>query len=162
MIEPISPRSSVGVYFTILTKYLRDSVAFYTEVFGFTVAEEREWRVILTLSDSPGVHLVLLSEQSEFTPRQAFGMPSGAILTLMVDDLDATVARAVSAGAAIIMDGVPLDYGVTRALLRDPTGFVLDLSTPTAALSANEAARHPPRDSIQQPVGRGFDPHGQQ
>jgi len=53
------------------------------------------------------------------------------------------VERARQLEAEVIEDPVALDYGQTRALIRDPNGLIIDLSTPTIELAERdvEAAR---------------------
>jgi hypothetical protein len=41
---------------------------------------------------------------------------------------------------------VALDYGQTRALIRDPNGLVIDLSTPTAELAARGDVAYAPTE----------------
>jgi catechol 2,3-dioxygenase-like lactoylglutathione lyase family enzyme len=124
------------VRFNILCKNLRDSVAFYQALANFEILHQRDWQVILTMKGHPGLELALIDQISEFAPRHAWGMHEGAYLTLVVDNVFTALERARDLKVEIIEEPVALDYGQTRALIRDPNGLVIDLSTPTAELAA--------------------------
>jgi catechol 2,3-dioxygenase-like lactoylglutathione lyase family enzyme len=128
------------VLFNVLCKNLRDSVAFYRALTDFETVHESDWRVVLTAPGGEGVELGLIDQISEFAPRHAWGMHEGTYLTLVVDDLFAALERARALDVEVIEEPVALDYGQTRALIRDPNGMVIDLSTPTAELVARGKA----------------------
>jgi catechol 2,3-dioxygenase-like lactoylglutathione lyase family enzyme len=125
------------VLFNILCKNLRDSVAFYRALADFETVYESDWYVILGIPGREGVELGLVDQVSEFAPRHAWGMHEGSYLTLVVDDVFVALERARDLEVEIIEEPVALDYGQTRALIRDPNGLVIDLSTPTADLVAS-------------------------
>lgn len=123
------------VLFNVLCKNMETSVAFYQGLANFSVVYTSDWYVVLSAPDVPGLELGLIDQVSEFTPRHAWGMHEGTFLTLVVDDVFAAVERARQLEAQVIEDPVALDYGQTRALIRDPNGLVIDLSTPTIELA---------------------------
>jgi catechol 2,3-dioxygenase-like lactoylglutathione lyase family enzyme len=125
-----------NVRFNILCKNLRDSVAFYRALADFETKHEGEWYVVLGMMGHQGFELGLIDQISEFAPRHAWGMHEGAYLTLIVDNVFTALQRARDLKVEIIEEPVALDYGQTRALIRDPNGLVIDLSTPTAELAA--------------------------
>lgn len=122
------------VLFNVLCKDMATSVRFYKELANFQEIYSSDWYVVLTAPDVAGLELGLIDQVSEFTPRHAWGMHEGTFLTLVVDDVFAAVDRARELGVEVIEDPVALDYGQTRALIRDPNGLVIDLSTPTIEL----------------------------
>ncbi|RYE84964.1 MAG: hypothetical protein EOP19_10420 [Hyphomicrobiales bacterium] len=126
------------VLFNILCKDMATSVAFYKDLANFTQTYASDWYVVLTAPDVPGLELGLIDQVSEFTPRHAWGMHEGSYLTLVVDDVFAAVERARALDVEVIEEPVALDYGQTRALIRDPNGLVIDLSTPTIELMARD------------------------
>jgi catechol 2,3-dioxygenase-like lactoylglutathione lyase family enzyme len=126
--------------FNILCKNLRDSVAFYRALTDFETVYESDWYVVLTVPGREGVELGLIDQISEFAPRHAWGMHEGTYLTLVVEDVFAALERARALEVEVIEEPVALDYGQTRALIRDPNGLVIDLSTPTAELAARGKA----------------------
>lgn len=148
------------VIFNILCKDLATSVAFYKQLANFHEVYRSDWYVVLTAPDVPGLELGLIDQVSEFTPRHAWGMHEGTFLTLVVDDVFATVDRARALEVEVIEDPVALAYGQTRALIRDPNGLVIDLSTPTIELAERgehspEAASRTVAIDQQQPEDRG-------
>lgn len=128
------------VLFNILCKDMRTSVAFYEQLAGFSEVYSSDWFVVLTSAESPGLELGLIDQMSEFTPRHAWGRAEGVYLTLVVDDVFAAVERARALEVKVIEEPKALDYGQTRALIRDPNGLVIDLSTPTIELRQREDA----------------------
>lgn len=126
------------VLYNVLCKNLSDSVAFYRALADFNVLYESDWYVVLTPPGQDLVQIGLIDQVSEFTPRHAWGEHYGAYLTLVVDDVFAAVARARDLGVEVIEDPVALAYGQTRALIRDPNGMVIDLSTPTGELAERD------------------------
>ena len=133
------------VLFNILCKDMATSVSFYKELANFEQIYASDWYVVLTAPDVAGLELGLIDQVSEFTPRHAWGMHEGTFLTLVVDDVFAAVERARALEVEIIEEPVALDYGQTRALIRDPNGLVIDLSTPTVELRGDVDIEPMPR-----------------
>lgn len=123
------------VLFNILCNDLEASVRFYTGLVDFRVVHQNDWYVVLTPGGQDNVQLGLIDRVSEFAPRHAWGMHEGSYLTLVVDDVFEAVARAQDLGVKVIEEPVALSYGQSRALIRDPNGLVIDLSTPTEELT---------------------------
>lgn len=102
------------------------AIDFYREVFGATELfrlQEPGGRIGHAEVDVDGTTLMLCDEFPEFDIRQppADGGYS-ATMHLHVDDADAVIARAVAAGATLLM--VPADafYGERSGVIRDPFG----------------------------------------
>jgi catechol 2,3-dioxygenase-like lactoylglutathione lyase family enzyme len=123
------------VLFNILCNDVEASVEFYTALVDFRVLYRNDWYAVLTPSGQENVQLGLIDRVSEFTPRHAWGMHEGSYLTLVVDDVFEAVERASKLGVEVIEHPVALAYGQSRALIRDPNGIVIDLSTPTEELT---------------------------
>jgi predicted enzyme related to lactoylglutathione lyase len=128
------------VLFNILVKDLETSLVFYRELAGFERIYTSSWYIVLTVPGAEAIELGLIDEVSEFAPRHAWGTMQGTYLTLVVDDVFEATERARSLGVEIIDEPRALDYGQTRALIRDPNGLVIDLSTPTSELRARSDA----------------------
>lgn len=126
------------VLFNVLCKDMGRSVSFYEQLANFTVVYSSDWYVVLSAADVPGLELGLIDQVSEFTPRHAWGTHEGTYLTLVVDDVFAAVERARLLDVEVIEEPVALAYGQTRALIRDPNGMVIDLSTPTIELAERD------------------------
>jgi predicted enzyme related to lactoylglutathione lyase len=132
------------VLFNILAKDLATSVAFYQHLAGFAPIYTSSWYIVLTVPGSETIELGLIDEVSQFAPRHAWGTMQGTYLTLVVNDVFEAVARARELGVEIIDEPRALEYGHTRALIRDPNGLVIDLSTPTSELHGRSAAELAP------------------
>jgi catechol 2,3-dioxygenase-like lactoylglutathione lyase family enzyme len=124
------------VLFNILVKDLTTSAAFYRRLGNFEQIYTSDWFIVLSVPGHSGFQLGLIDHVSEFAPRHAWGSPAGGYVTLVVDDVFAALARAREMGVEIIEEPVALAYGQTRALIRDPNGLIVDLSTPTEALAS--------------------------
>lgn len=122
------------VMFNILVKDLTTSAAFYRQLADFEQTYTSDWYIVMTAPGLAGLEIGLIDQVSEFTPRSAGGMPAGGFLTLVVDDVHAAYQRAGELGVEQIEPPTPQTYGQTRALIRDPNGVVIDLSTPTELL----------------------------
>jgi predicted enzyme related to lactoylglutathione lyase len=133
--QPMTAPKVRRVLFNILCKDMATSIAFYKQLANFAEEYSSDWYVVLTAPDVPGLELGLIDQVSEFTPRHAWGMHEGTFLTLVVDDVFAAVERARALEVEVIEEPVALDYGQTRALIRDPNGLIIDLSTPTIELA---------------------------
>ncbi len=123
------------VLFNVLCQDLEASTRFYRALVDFEVIYESDWYVVLSPQGQGNVQIGLIDQMSENTPRHAWGEHYGTYLTLVVEDVFATLERARELGVEVIEDPVALPYGQTRALIRDPNGLVIDLSTPTEALA---------------------------
>ena len=126
------------VLFNVLCRNLAESVAFYRSIAAFDLIYDSDWYVVLSPPGQPLVQIGLIDQVSEFAPRHAWGEPKGSYLTLVVDDVIAATARAGELGVEVIEEPVALSYGQTRALIRDPNGVVIDLSTPTEDLAVRD------------------------
>lgn len=123
------------VLYNVLCQDLEASTRFYQALADLEVIYESDWYVVLSPPGQSNVQIGLIDQMSEFTPRHAWGEHYGTYLTLVVDDVFAALERARELGVEVIEDPVGLAYGQTRALIRDPNGLVIDLSTPTAILA---------------------------
>jgi len=132
-----------------VTPYLmvRDAVralAFYREAFGAVElmrfeANERIAHAEVKIGDS---HVMLADEN----PAEGYVGPqtrggAGASLMLYVDDVDATFARALAAGATQRRAVADQFYGDRVGTLADPFGHVWSIATHREDVSIDEAKR---------------------
>jgi predicted enzyme related to lactoylglutathione lyase len=98
------------------------ALAFYQDALGLTGKDAGDDVFMLAI---PGSDTELLLHERPPTPGLA-----GVALSFLVDDVDATTAVAVAAGAAVL--DVPADqpWGERQAVLVDPDGHVVCLVTP--------------------------------
>lgn len=74
-----------------------------------------------------------LAEAGGFVPLEPQGRPIAAAITLLTEDVDATVSAALGAGARQAVAPSQKPWGQTVAYLRDPSGILIEVATPIAA-----------------------------
>ncbi|WP_226782917.1 VOC family protein [Oceaniglobus trochenteri] len=103
----------------IATDTLPEVRQFYADLFGLEVAMDHGWIVTLTSPETARVQLGIASEGGSGTP-----VPD---LSIEVDNLDETLARARTLGHAIEYGPATEPWGVRRFFLRDPAGKLLNI-----------------------------------
>lgn len=102
------------------------AIDFYREVFGAIERfrlQEPGGRIGHAEVDFGGTTLMLCDEFPEFDIRRpAPDQPSSATMHLHVDDADAVIARAVAAGATLLIAPTDAFYGERSGVVRDPFG----------------------------------------
>jgi PhnB protein len=125
-------------------KKAADAIAFYTKAFGATEAYR------LTGPDGGigyahvqigDAHFSVADENPKFNCSPITVGNTTAILSLEVDDPDAWVARAASAGATIIFPVKDQFYGHRAGRIRDPFGYVWLITKEIEKLSPEEMTR---------------------
>ncbi len=122
--------------------------AFYQKAFGFEAGtQQRDDKGKLTRGELKYHEATIIlspedaKRQSPATAKSVAPSP----LILYVDNVDAAVARARKAGAEIVEVAMDQSWGERSALLRDPDGYLWQLTAPlgakTAALKLNPTAR---------------------
>ncbi|MEZ5225519.1 MAG: VOC family protein [Acidimicrobiales bacterium] len=74
-----------------------------------------------------------LDKAGGFTPLRPSDPPVGASITLITDEVDATVERALAHGATRYTATADKPWGQTVAYVRDANGILLEIATPVAA-----------------------------
>jgi PhnB protein len=142
MVQPIPPG------YHNVTPYLmvRDgarAIAFYRDAFGadevmrFNTPDGKIAHAEVKIGDS---HVMLADESPEFAGPQTLG-GAGISLMLYVDDVDATFARAVAAGATIRRPVADQFYGDRMGTIADPFGHVWSIGTHREDVSVEEMQR---------------------
>lgn len=109
------------------------STAFYRDSLGLEVAERGERS---TAFETGEAELMLEQDFSE-EELAAFGLTppgeqrgDGVIVVVEVEDVEAVHEQAVAAGADVVMEPTEVDWGREMFLVRDPDGYVLEVSRP--------------------------------
>ncbi len=120
------------------------ALAFYTRAFGATEVMR------LTMADGSighaeidvaGGRIMLASENPQFNASPATLGGTTVVLHLYVPDVDAFVARAVAAGATVVIPVADQFYGDRSGRLRDPFGYLWIVATRKENLSPGEVQR---------------------
>ena len=121
-------------YPVLMSRDVAAASGFYQRVIGFEVTFECEWYVSLKLG---GFELAILAHDHATIPEAYRALPSGVILNLEVDDVDAVFHRLVGEGG---LDPVlPLrdeDFGQRHFIVAAPDGVLLDVIQPIPPAAA--------------------------
>lgn len=123
--------------YTIL--YVQDverTVAFYENGFGFTrkfVTPDQDYGELLVGETTLAFASVTLAQSNlseGFTESKLINKPFGIEIGFTTDDVEATVEKAITAGATLVEKSKTKPWGQTVAYLRDPDGFLIEVCTP--------------------------------
>jgi len=103
----------------LATQDVAASRAFYADLFGLDVVMDMGWIATLATGRSGPTQLSVASEGGSGTP-----VP---VLSIEVDDLEATYARAAQMGAPISYPLTVESWGVRRFFVTDPAGHTLNI-----------------------------------
>lgn len=116
----------------LMVSDLDDSVEFYAEALGLDIIERGN-----DVTFDTGTAKLIIEEDFEEGVLADFGLEppgedrgDGAIIVIQVDDVDAVHERADEYGAEIVFGPADVDWGRRMFLVRDPDGYVLEVSTP--------------------------------
>jgi predicted enzyme related to lactoylglutathione lyase len=115
----------------LFTHDLNASRNLFEKLLNFEVEFESDWFISLNAPADSG-KLGLMQRKSEFIPDADQRSPQGVMITVVVDDVEATHAQAQAMKLDIVETPRDLPYGQRRMLLRDPSGALVDISSPTA------------------------------
>ncbi len=110
-------------WFEYFTEDAKEDVAFYKEAFGW---ESQQW------GDMP-YWLVMTGDKSlpgidgAIAPPPMEGMTQHVVCTMSVDDNDAAVAKAVAAGAKVVVPKRAVPGSGWLSYLTDPAGIVFGM-----------------------------------
>ena len=127
----------------MMTNLLTDDLAstrdLFRELLKFEIEYESDWFVSMT--DADGNRVAAMSRTSEFVP-EGFREPvRGVILTVIVDDVEEYFDRAKRMDVTVVEQPTDLPYGQRRLLLRDASGALVDISSPTPTAPLDPAYR---------------------
>jgi predicted enzyme related to lactoylglutathione lyase len=115
---------------SLFTDDLDATRSLFETLLGFEVEFEADWFVSLKGPD--GGQLGVMRRTGEFIPSAHQAMARGVMITVVVDDVDALHAKAARLGLSIVENPRDLPYGQRRMLLADPSGALVDVSSPVA------------------------------
>ena len=142
MVQPV-PAGYHSVTPYLMVRDAQRAIAFYAQAFGarelmrFPMPDGKIGHAELMIGDS---HVMLADESDGFAGPQTLG-GAGVSLMLYVDDVDATFARALAAGASERRAVADQFYGDRNGTLVDPFGHVWTVATHIDDVSVDEAKR---------------------
>lgn len=137
MTEPWIPSGFSTVTPNIIVADAEAAIAFMKRAFGATE------RYRLTMADGTIAHCELRLGDSAVNLGTAMeGFPAhGLVAQIFVEDSDALFARAVAAGAAVIMPMTDMFFGSREGRVGDPFGNVWTIATLKEHISPDEMQR---------------------
>ena len=105
----------------ISTNLLKESIKFYTELFGFQVAMDMDWIVTLAFPSNPIVQISLI--RGEQLAKEQIPVS----LSIEVDDVDAVHSKAVTLYNNIVYPLTNESWGVRRFHVKDPNGIIINV-----------------------------------
>ncbi len=114
----------------LLSDCLGESRDFYVSLLGFEVNHDSDWYVQLRSPTHPELELGLIDRSSELVPSHFRQALAGLYLTVVVPDVDAVYAKALSLGLSIQQEPRNEFYGQRRFLTVDPNGCLIDICSP--------------------------------
>lgn len=128
----------------LVCKGATQAIAFYVQAFGavelarLPAPDGRLMHAMIRIGDTPLMLVDEFPEQGCLGPQALKGSP--VTLHLYVTDVDATVARAVEAGARITLPVSDMFWGDRYGRLEDPFGHQWSVATHIRDLSPEEIA----------------------
>jgi len=127
----------------LVMKDSRAAIAFYEKAFGARLLSlmpspdgEGVWHAELRIGDS----VIFINDESPMNPTKAPSeeRPATSALHLYVKDCDAAIARAVAAGATVLMPAADMFWGDRMGGLVDPFGIPWGIATRRAKLTPTQ------------------------
>ncbi|MDR0219615.1 MAG: hypothetical protein LBI71_12255 [Enterobacteriaceae bacterium] len=119
----------------ILTDDLINTKGLFINLLNFNIEYESDWFIAMS-SEAHGQVSAFL-RTSEFIPELYQQPCQGLILTFIVEDVEAYFVKAKTLDLEIIEPPRDLPYGQRRLLIKDKSGALIDISTPSAPLDPN-------------------------
>ncbi|MEM6989246.1 MAG: VOC family protein [Myxococcota bacterium] len=120
------------VFYNVLSADLAAARRFYCGLLELSVRFDSDWFVHVGVAGNEGLEIGLLARDHALVPEAWRGAPRGAVLTVVVDDVDRIHEQARAAGVEVVEPPTDQFYGQRRLLLRDPDGTLVDLSSECA------------------------------
>mgnify|MGYP000424140936 CR=1 FL=1 len=117
----------------ILTNICSDNLSetkdFYTVLFDFKVDYDSDWFIHL-ISKENNLELGIILISHELVPADFQNKPQGFYITFVVESADEIFAIAEKEEYEIVSKPQDTFYGQRRLLLKDPSGTLVDASSP--------------------------------
>ncbi|MDT0635596.1 VOC family protein [Spectribacter hydrogenooxidans] len=112
----------------ICTDKMERTRDFYMELLGFVVGFEHEgWYIQMASPEKPELQIGIMRLDHEFTPRAFQHPPQGVILSVQVEDVEATYAVVKGRGFEVAKDICDEEFGMRRFMVADPNGLLVNM-----------------------------------
>ncbi|HEY0061574.1 MAG TPA: VOC family protein [Telluria sp.] len=117
-----------AVHFEIHASHPQKAIAFYTALFGWTFNKWEGgdyWMIHTGPDDQPGINGGLMPRRGDVP--QALAAVNAFVITVDVDDIDASVERGKANGGTIALPKMPVPGIGWLAYLKDPDGNIFGM-----------------------------------
>ncbi|MGJ8646811.1 MAG: VOC family protein [Marinomonas colpomeniae] len=114
----------------ICSNNLSESKLFYVELLGFKVKYDSDWYVQLCSPDDPEIEYGLIQRDHDLVPKAFQQLPNGMYVTFVVSNVDTIYEKALELNLDIVQKPTNEFYGQRRFLTKDPSGCLIDISSP--------------------------------
>lgn len=112
----------------ICTEKLKETRDFYMDLLGFVVGFEHEgWYIQMASPSNPHLQIGIMRLHHEFTPRPFQRPAQGVIISVQVEDVDATYSTVKAQGFRIAHEICDEAFGMRRFMVADPNDLLVNL-----------------------------------
>lgn len=119
-----------AVFTAVYVDDLKQSRAFYSELFNLVPVFDSDWIVQLASPTNESVTITLQPRNHDLVPATYKDKPAGVSVAFVVEDCDALYRQAQVMGLTILQPPKNEIYGQRRFLTLDPDGLLIDVSSP--------------------------------
>ena len=117
----------------LMVSDIEASTAFYEDALGLEIADRGDRSTAFATGETE----LMIEQDFDEAELAAFGLDppgddrgDGVIVVIEVEDVDAVYEQASAAGADVVLEPTDVDWGRRLCLVRDPDGYVLEVSRP--------------------------------
>lgn len=112
----------------ICTDKVEETRDFYMKLLGFVVGFEHQgWYIQMASPEKPELQIGIMRLDHEFTPRPFQHPAQGVIISVQVEDVDATYAAVKASDFEVAHDICEEEFGMRRFMVADPNGLLVNV-----------------------------------
>jgi len=112
----------------ICTDRMEETRDFYRELLDFVVGFEHQgWYIQMASPTNPQLQIGIIRRDHEFTPKAFQQSAQGLIISVQVEDIDATYAAVLKRGFRITQELCDESFGMRRFMVADPNGLLVNM-----------------------------------
>ncbi|WP_295894561.1 VOC family protein [uncultured Vibrio sp.] len=114
----------------ICSDNLIESTQFYVNLLGLKIKYDSDWYVQLCSPEDSDIEYGIIQRKHALVPESFQQLPNGMYVTFVVSDVDTVYRKAIELGLPIVQEPKNEFYGQRRFLTKDPSGCLIDVSSP--------------------------------
>nr|CDQ37729.1 putative enzyme related to lactoylglutathione lyase [Virgibacillus halodenitrificans] len=112
----------------ICTDQMEETRDFYKELLGFVVGfVHKGWYIQMVSPEKPEQQIGIMRLDHEFTPRPFQNPAQSVIISVQVEDVEATYAAVKARGFELAHDLCDEEFGMRRFMVADPNGLLVNM-----------------------------------